>query len=91
MTVEELKSEAAKLPAIVRLKFAEWIGQDREVRRIHKSDLARGIMIGLEQLERGEYAECSSEAQLRTFLEGVKARGRERLRRLASPDLSAKF
>ena len=79
MTVEELKSEAAKLPPDDRFALAEWIEQSEDIRELRRSALAREIEIGLHQLARGECVECKDDAGLRSFFDGVKARGCELL------------
>ena len=79
MTVEELKAEAAKLPPDDRFALAEWIGQSEDIRELRRAALAREIEIGLDQLDRGKCVECEDDAELRSFFDGVKARGRELL------------
>ena len=76
MTVEELKAEAAKLPPDDRFALAEWIEQSEDIRELRRAALAREIKIGLDQLDRGECVECKDDAELRSFFDGVKARGR---------------
>ena len=80
MTVEELKAEAAKLPPVDRFALAEWIEQSKDIRELRRAALVREIEIGLDQLDRGERVECRDDAELRSFFDGVKARGRELLR-----------
>ena len=80
MTVEELKAEAAKLPPDDRFALAEWIEQSEDIRELRRAALVREIEIGLDQLDRGECVECKDDAELRSFFDGVKARGRELLR-----------
>ena len=80
MTVEELKSEAAKLPPVDRFALAEWIEQSEDIRELRRAALVREIGIGLDQLDRGECVECKDDAELRSFFDSVKARGRELLR-----------
>ena len=53
MTVEELKSEAAKLPPDDRFALAEWIEQSEDIRELRRAALVREIEIGLDQLDRG--------------------------------------
>ena len=79
MAVEELKVEAAKLPPDDRFALAEWIEQCGDIRELRRAALVREIQIGLDQLDRGDCVECKDDAELRTFMDGVKARGRERL------------
>jgi hypothetical protein len=79
MTVEELKAEAAKLPPDDLFALAEWIEQDESIRELRRMALVREIQIGLNQLDRGDYVECKDDAELRSFFDGVKARGRESL------------
>ncbi len=79
MTVEELKSEAAKLPPDDRFALAEWIEQSEDIRELRRAALVREIEIGLDQLDRGECVECKDDAELHSFFDGVKARGRELL------------
>ena len=79
MTVEELKAEAAKLPPDDRFALAEWIEQSERIRELRRATLVREIEIGLDQLDRGECVECKDDAELRSFFDGVKARGRELL------------
>ena len=80
MTVEELKSEAAKLPPDDRFALAEWIEQSERIRELRRATLVREIEIGRDQLDRGECVECKDAAELRSSFDGVKARGRELLR-----------
>jgi hypothetical protein len=79
MTVEELKAATAKLPPDDRFAFAEWIERDEAIRELRRSALIKEIQIGLDQLDRGEGIECKDDAQLRSFFDDVKARGRESL------------
>ena len=79
MTVEELKAEAAKLPPDDRFALAEWIERNEDVRELRHAALVREIEVGLDELDRGECAECKDDAELRSFFDGVKARGRELL------------
>ena len=80
MTVEELRAEAAKLPPDDRFALAEWIEQSEDIRELRRAALAQEIEIGLDELDRGECVECKDDAELRSFFDGVKARGRELLR-----------
>jgi hypothetical protein len=79
MTVEELKAEAAKLPPDDRFALAEWIEQSDDIRTMRRAALIRDIELGIGQLERGDYVECRGDAELSSFFEGVKSRGRESL------------
>lgn len=79
MTVEELKAEAAKLPPDDRFALAEWIGRNEDIRELRQAALVREIGVGFDQLERGECVECKDDVELRSFFDGVKARGRELL------------
>ena len=79
MTIEELKSEAAKLPPNDRFALAEWIERNEDIRELRHAALVREIEVGLDQLDRGESVECKDDAELRSFFDGVKARGREML------------
>jgi hypothetical protein len=79
MNVEELKAEAAKLPPNDRFALAEWIEQNEDIRELRRAALVREIQVGLDQLDRGESVECKDDAELRSFFDGVKARGRELL------------
>lgn len=79
MTVEELKAEASKLPPNDRYALAEWIEQSAEIRELRRAALIREIGIGLDELKRGEFAECQDETELAAFFDGVKARGRATL------------
>lgn len=54
MTVEQLKSEAAKLPPDDRFALAEWIEQADDVRALRRDELIREIQRGIEQAESGE-------------------------------------
>lgn len=76
MTVEEFKIEAAKLPPGERFELAEWIGQGKDIREMRRAALIREIETGLDQVARGECVECKDDAELRSFFDGVKARGR---------------
>ena len=80
MTVEELKAEAAMLPPVDRCALAEWIEQSGDIRELRRAALVREIQVGLDQLDRGECVECKDDAELRSFFDSVKARGRELLR-----------
>ena len=79
MTVEELKAEASKLPPVDRFALVEWIEQSGDMRELRRAALVREIQVGLDQLDHGECVECKDDAELHTFMDGVKARGRERL------------
>jgi hypothetical protein len=79
MNVEELKAEAAKLPPNDRFALAEWIENSADIRKLRRAALVREIEAGLDQLDRGEFVECKDDAELRSFVDGVKARGREML------------
>jgi hypothetical protein len=79
MNVEELKAEAAKLPPGDRFALAEWIGQDADIRKLRRAALVREIEVGLHELDQGEFVECKGDGELRSFMDGVKARGRELL------------
>lgn len=85
MTVEELKSEAAKLPLLERSALAEWIERSEDIRELRHAALVRDLEIGLDQLDQGECIECKDDAELRSFFDGVKARGREALRARKEP------
>lgn len=58
MTVEELKAEAAKLPADDRFALAEWIERGEDVRALRREELVRLIQHGIEQADRGELMEA---------------------------------
>ena len=58
MTVEELKTEAAKLPPDDRFALAEWIEQGEDVRALRREELIREIQLGIEQADRGELMEA---------------------------------
>ena len=79
MNVEEFKAEAAKLPPNDRCALAEWIEQSEDIRDLRRAALVREIEVGLDDLDRGESVECKDDAELRSFFDGVKARGRELL------------
>lgn len=79
MTVEELKLEAARLTPDDRFALVEWIEQNEDIRRLRHTAIVREIEIGLGQLDRGECVECGDDAELRSFFDGVKARGRAML------------
>ena len=79
MNVEELKAEAAKLPPKDRFALAEWIEGNEDIRDLRRAALIREIKIGLDELDRGECVECKDDAELRSFFDGVKSRGREML------------
>lgn len=79
MNVEELKAEAAKLPPNDRFALAEWIEQNEDIRVLRRAALVREIEVGISQLDRGESVECKDDAELRSFFDDVKARGREML------------
>ncbi|HSI15174.1 MAG TPA: hypothetical protein VK961_24185 [Chthoniobacter sp.] len=79
MTVEELKTEAAKLSPNERFALAQWIEESRDVRDLRRAALVRDIEVGLDDLRKGEVIECEGDGELRSFIDGVKARGRSRL------------
>ena len=54
VTVEQLKSEAAKLPPNDRFALAEWIEQFDDVRALQNEELIHAIQHGIEQADRGE-------------------------------------
>ena len=58
MTVEQLKTEAAKLPPDDRFALAEWIEQGEDVRALRREELIREIQLGIEQADRGELMEA---------------------------------
>ena len=58
MTVEELKTEAAKLPPDDRFALAEWIEQGEDVRALRREELIREIQLGIDQADRGELMEA---------------------------------
>lgn len=58
MTVEELKAEAAKLPADDRFALAEWIERNEDVRALRHEELVRLIQHGIEQADGGELMEA---------------------------------
>jgi hypothetical protein len=58
MTVEELKAEAAKLPADDRFALAEWIERNEDVRALRREELVRLIQHGIEQADQGELMEA---------------------------------
>lgn len=57
MTIEQLKSEAAKLPPDDRFALAEWIEQTEDVRALRREELIREIQHGIGQADRGELIE----------------------------------
>ncbi len=58
MTVEELKTEAAKLPPDDRFALAEWIERSDDVRALRREELIRSLQHGIDQAERGELLEA---------------------------------
>ena len=58
MTVEELKSEAAKLLPDDRFALAAWIEQSEDVRALRREELIREIQHGIAQADRGELHEA---------------------------------
>ncbi len=58
MTVEQLKSEAAKLPPDDRFTLAQWIEQTEDVRALRRDELIREIQHGLGQADRDELIEA---------------------------------
>jgi predicted transcriptional regulator len=58
MTVEELKSETAKLPATERSAFAAWIETNEDVRALRHEQLIHELQRGIEQADRGELIEA---------------------------------
>lgn len=85
MSVEELKAAAAKLSPRERIELLEWIQQADDIRELRRAALVREIEVGLTQLDRGEAVECKDDGELRTLMNGVKARGREFLATRKSP------
>lgn len=77
MTIEELKVEAAKLPADERFTLAEWIGQNDDIRDLRRDLIVREINVGLRELDQGQSVECRDDAELNLFFDGLKMRGRE--------------
>jgi hypothetical protein len=77
MTVEELKAEAAKLSRDDRFALLEWIEQNEDIRDSRRRALVREIQVGLDELAQKDSVECKDDAELHTFLDGAKARGRE--------------
>jgi hypothetical protein len=76
MTVEEIKAEVAKLPVLDRMRVADWMSDDHELRKAKLSRLKADIQVGLDRLERGEHTECSTPAELDAHFEKIKANGR---------------
>jgi hypothetical protein len=58
VTIEELKSEAAKLPANDRFALAAWIEESEDVRALCREELIRQIQLGVDQADRGELLEA---------------------------------
>lgn len=58
MTVEEIKTEAAKLPPDDRFALAEWIEKNDDVRALRRDELIRELQRGIEQADRGELLEA---------------------------------
>ena len=79
MTVDELKIAAAELTTDQRVSIADWLASDAEVQQARRERLRREIDIGREQINRGEFVECSGDAQLSAFFAQIRARGRQRL------------
>lgn len=57
MTVEEIKSEAAKLPPDDRYELVKSIAESADLRDLRRAALVREIEVGLDQLDRGEFVE----------------------------------
>lgn len=53
---------------------------EEELRTLKRETLRRAIVIGIEQLDSGEYAEYDEES-LPAFFEEIKAQGRKRLKK----------
>ena len=85
MNVEELKAEAAKLPPNDRFALAEWIERNEDIRELRHAALVREIQVGLDELDCGQSVECKDAAELDSFFDGVKARGRELLAARKNP------
>ena len=49
------------------------------MRELRRAALVREIEIGLDDLRRGNVVECNGDADLHSFFNEVKARGRKRL------------
>lgn len=58
MTVDEIKAEAAKLPADDRFALAEWIESSDDVRALRHEELAREIQHAIKQADRGDLLEA---------------------------------
>ena len=59
MTVEQLKSEAAKLTPNDRFSLAEWIENTDDVRVLRHENLIRQIQEGIEQADRDELIDAN--------------------------------
>ena len=60
MTVEELKTETAKLPPADRSALAYWIMESEEVRDMRREKLINELQRGIEQADRGELIEADT-------------------------------
>ena len=58
MTVEGLKTEAAKLPPHDRFALAEWIERSDDLRASWRDELIRELEHGIAQADRGELLEA---------------------------------
>lgn len=79
MTVEELRAEVTKLAPSERTHLAHSLLLDEQVERWDQTRLRAEIMVGVDQLARGESTTFSSDEELRAYFEDVKVRGRQRL------------
>lgn len=51
-----------------------------ELNRIRRDELRREIMLGVEQMKNGQYTTLETDEDYANFFEGIKKRGREKLK-----------
>ena len=51
-----------------------------ELNRIRRDELRREIMLGVEQIRNGQYTTLETDEDYANFFEGIKKRGREKLK-----------
>lgn len=71
-TVAEVKTATERLSAQERWELCRWLAESQDVLRLRHEELRREIAIGMEQIERGEFAPLDTEK--------TKAEVRRRLR-----------
>ncbi len=76
---EKVKSGLYNSASEVIRESLRLLQEQDELRRIRKDELRREIMLGVEQIRRGEYAELRTPEDFTELAEKIKKEGREEL------------